>query len=126
MVLETDNRLSKDQVLLALRSFAVSDFCSADGKLKGAFKDSGIVFSYENAGVENYVIAEGPVKLNWNISSRMIFHYVNGEFESCSRDLHKFLHIIRDITSANFVLSFQYEGFYAIRDEAGLKLLQNF
>jgi len=47
-------------------------------------------------------------------------------FDDCSRDLHQFIELLSRISKANFVLSFQYENVYVIRDESGLQYFGNF
>lgn len=67
-----------------------------------------------------------PRALDWDIGMRISFKYVLSQYESCSEQMHLFLEKISEISEAYFLLSFQLETLYAIRDEHGLTFLEDF
>jgi hypothetical protein len=73
------------------------------------------------------VIAEGAgEEIRWVINTRIKFRYTNANFDQCSAALKAFVEKLANRTDANFLLSFQFEKVYVIRDHTGLHLLGDY
>jgi hypothetical protein len=78
-------------------------------------------------GISSCVLTEGMSdKLPWEIGARMTFRYDTTKYDACSADLRRFIEQLEKLTPSYFVVSFQYENVYAIRDKSGLRVLEKF
>lgn len=68
------------------------------------------------------VLAEGLITPSWKCKSRMIFRYSDGDnYDACEFVTMSCSRTLAAQSSAFFVLSFQYESVYAIRDDKGYR-----
>jgi hypothetical protein len=135
MNFEGGSGVRRDEVVLALKSAGVMDLVDEEFGLSGNFSDSNMHFLlfdrtkpyWVENGVSSCLIAEGySQELGWDIWIRISFKCVPERYNECSKELHRFLRKLGGHTSGYFLLSFQYENVYAIRDENGLRFLEDF
>ncbi|WP_295748182.1 hypothetical protein [Undibacterium sp.] len=135
LVIEADQRLMREEVILTFQQCGVSTFVEENFGLSGDFPDSNMHFSvfestkafWVESGRRSCVIAEGfSEPLNWTVGTRIRFNYVAANFDYCSSELHQFIERLAQISQAYFVLSFQYENVYVVRDENGLRFFGKF
>lgn len=133
--LEIDCQLRRDELIRALKSCGTNAFVEEEFGFSGYFTRSNMHFAcfertrpyWAESGMRSCVIAEGvPRPLTWEICVRISFRYVLVSYEDCRDDLQKFMENLAQISKAYFVLSFQHEKVYAIRDENGLHILDKF
>ncbi|MCD9120885.1 hypothetical protein [Cupriavidus sp. UGS-1] len=73
------------------------------------------------------VVTEGlPQQKDWLVGMRVSFQYRSAGYESAMRAARSFVEHMAARTQAEFILSFQYDSVYAIRDSAGLHFLVDF
>lgn len=63
---------------------------------------------------------------NWKIGVRVSFYYVIDNHARCSFEVNDFLSRLKEKSDAFFILSFQMEKIYAIRDESGFRVIEKF
>lgn len=71
------------------------------------------------------VLANG-IKANWTVGLTMTFHFRPANKMSSMEEIYPFIELFAEQHPHRFVLSFQYERVYAVRDKKGLKLLWPF
>lgn len=127
MMMEADSRLSESEVLDALSSCGVSEVVNRHNGFSGNFPSSNMFFTYEHSTDDQREIrAEGMGDSGWLVGCRLVFVYVVPHLVECGSQLSHFLQLISDVSKANWVLSFQYESIYAVRDENGFRKLVEF
>jgi hypothetical protein len=126
MVLEAESGLRRMEILAALASCNVSEVVEDKKSLTGNFPRSNMYFVLDEFGESSSIAAEGASDLTWSVASTMTFYYVTANFDECSLELHKFLRALTESSKACFVLSFQYERLYALRDQKGLHIFEKF
>ncbi|WP_156957930.1 hypothetical protein [Paracidovorax oryzae] len=68
------------------------------------------------------VLAEGlDTEAAWQVGVRLVFSYSIADYDAGNQDVKIFLEALCHHTHAFFVLSFQGEEVYAVRDENGLR-----
>ena len=70
------------------------------------------------------VAAEGIVA-SWKVSVRGAFHVPISTLSESSKEIQGFLVGLSMETELRFILSFQYESIYAVRDEQGLRFVNS-
>jgi len=60
---------------------------------------------------------------HWKLGSQVTFFYRFGMSDLCDKEIADFLKVLSSASPAYFVLSFQNENVYAIRDSGGLRFL---
>ncbi len=127
MMMEADSRLSESEVLDAMSSCGVSEVVNRHDGFSGNFPSSNMFFTYaRSADDQKEIRAEGMRDSDWSVGCRLIFVYVIPHLVECESQLSHFLQVISDVSKANWVLSFQYESIYAVRDENGFRKLVEF
>ena len=63
------------------------------------------------------------VQVDWEAGVSMTFHFRAATMQECLRDIYALIELFATQHRHRFVLSFQYERIYAIRDESGLDLV---
>jgi len=95
-----------------------------NGYLTGNFKYSGVYFVFRCFSIPEDVAAEG-VDVDWKAGMSGAFHCPIKYLLESSEDIKSFLTKLSIETDFKFVLSFQYESLYVIRDEFGINFLKN-
>lgn len=130
MFVEIDDHLATEELLQVFNDLGVETFQSEDHGFSGQLPASEMLFYVFQAGKTTLgpeVIAEECAgQILWTINTRIKFTYVNANFDRCGADLKKFITGLANGSAANFVLSFQFEKIYAIRDNLGLRFLRDF
>ncbi len=90
--------------------------------LMAFWERSGVsVFVRTNLGCTQ-VLAEGlETEATWQVGVRLVFAYSIAAYDAGNQDVKIFLEALCHHTHAFFVLSFQSEEVYAVRDENGLR-----
>lgn len=129
MFVEIDDRLTKETLVKIFDRLGVKSIANEEYGFSGEFPESGMSFDVFQEGKANLgpqLISEGGEALGWNVSTRIKFRYLNDNFDQCNADLKSFIVELAGDTAAHFLLSFQFETIYAIRDDGGLRLLVEF
>lgn len=92
--------------------------------LTGNFDRSNCYFVFRRVIPHDDVAAEG-VEASWKVSMRGAFHASISSLSESSKDIQDFLVGLSMETELRFVLSFQYESVYAVRDEQGLSFVNS-
>lgn len=71
------------------------------------------------------VLAKG-MRVKWTVGLTMTFHFRASNKMSSMEEIYPFIELFAEQHRHRFVLSFQYERVYAVRDERGLELLWPF
>lgn len=101
------------------------EFESREDEISGYFTESNCRFDFSNEPMPDPLLAEG-VTINWRVGIRGTFHYRAGNLEASGRRITEFVEAYAAACGSRFVLSFQYESPYAIRDEEGLVHVRRF
>ncbi|MGK5060285.1 hypothetical protein ACQ4WY_25445 [Janthinobacterium sp. LB2P49] len=134
-ILEADSALRRSELINALSHCGASDFLEVEYGFNGEFLDSGMNFyAYERSkpywdrvGFRDCVVAENlPCPIGWSVGIKVIFRFSNLNYEMCNRDMTCLVKYLAGNSSARFVVSFQYENIYVIRDDKDLKFLIDF
>lgn len=91
--------------------------------LTGNFDCSNCYFVFRRVYPHD-VAAEGIVA-SWKVSVRGAFHVPISTLSESSKEIQGFLVGLSMETELRFVLSFQYESIYAVRDEQGLRFVNS-
>jgi hypothetical protein len=130
MFVEIDDRLVPEELVGVFRSLGVETFVGEAYGYSGQFPESNMqfdVFQEGKSALGSKVIAEGAGEENrWVINTRIKFRYSNANFDLCSADMKEFIEKLANRTAANFLLSFQFEKVYVVRDHTGLHLLGDY
>lgn len=135
MNFEADCKIQKQEVLSALESAGADLFSEERSGSSGNFSASNMSFfisersniSWIENGLGSSVIAEGASgQLEWDICMRISFQIATSKYFECVKELQQFLGRLAELSRANFLLSFQYETVYVIRDEEGLRFIKEF
>jgi hypothetical protein len=124
MMLELDDQASQSVIRNALAQCGVVDLIGRENGFEGNFPSSNMYFFFESVQ-DGRLCAEG-IEVEWLVGGKIVFVYVISAFDECSRQLHEFLQCLSKMSSARWVLSFQYESVCAVRDDGGLQWLKNF
>ncbi|MBD9680848.1 hypothetical protein IB274_29375 [Pseudomonas sp. PDM18] len=118
MALEIQVGATLEDIASALSSLGES--CSlGDTRLDASFDSSGCQFSVRCLEQPEGIVAEG-CSMSWMVGLRGAFHCRGGNLSESWVDIKSFLHELSLKIECGFVLSFQYESIYAIRDFDGL------
>ncbi len=84
-------------------------------------------FADEAADFCSRVICEEVQDIaHWDVGGRILFRYRSNEYDLCTQQIRDFVVKLAASSKASFVLSFQYETMYAMRDPAGLRFASHF
>jgi hypothetical protein len=125
--LEIDSNIRRKDILESLKGCGASILENTSQVITGNFPGSNMYFVFKDADIAQEVVAEQvPYPITWTVGGRMAFHCPISTYDECSQQLHQFAEDLEKLSRAYFVLSFQHESVYAIRDEKGLRFLQKF
>ena len=121
MFLEIECGASLDGVRYVLSGLEESFDCEPN-RIFGTFRESNCYFVFEECAGPQDLVAEG-LSVEWQVGVRAGFHYRADNLLSSWGDMVKFISSYAGLQPFRFVLSFQYEELYAVRDETGLRII---
>ena len=92
-------------------------------ELWGDFNKSGSHFVFRYADEYDDVVAEGG-QLTWKVGIRGAIHCRASALDYSQSNIEGFLTRLSEETDFGFILSFQYESVYVVRDKGGLRFLK--
>ncbi|MFJ3058270.1 hypothetical protein [Herbaspirillum sp. NPDC087042] len=108
----------------AIRSVGVINYeIDRDYVFQGAFKKSDGYFwlSKRSEAQRKTVIAEGNHGCSFCVYNAIVFRINNFYYDDFVEDMNSFLKKLTSLSSMQFVLSFQYEDVYAVRNKRGFE-----
>lgn len=127
-MLEVEGGLSRGVMKAAILACGALIISEDETGFSGNFLGSNMFFSYRDRAdlFPSQVLAELiPFPLEWRVGCRVSLEAVSSKFDECRDELIRLLGELERRSAAHFVLSFQYEEVYAIRNEHGLHLYGN-
>jgi hypothetical protein len=124
--LEIENVLSDDDVKRILYECGATDIEGTVDGMSGVFPLSGMTFVYKNTLASSDIAVEDVQESDWRVGSRIYFRFQLNEMEQSSSDLNCVLETFASKSTARFILSYQFERTYAVRDRNGLRRLEKF
>ncbi|UCJ18871.1 hypothetical protein K5Q02_11110 [Pseudomonas sp. MM211] len=122
MSLEVESGISMRGISSVLSKFGAKISVDGDG-VSGNFEGSNAYFVFREChGFEEVVTEE--INVSWGVGVRGAFHCPGNLLAESYDDIKRFLSFLAERESCRFILSFQYESIYAIRDEAGLRFIK--
>ncbi len=112
----------------AIRAVGVVNYEGGhDGVFQGSFAKSDGYFwlSKRDKDQRKSIIAEGSHGCVFCVCYTIVFRINNSFYGEFVEDMHNFLRELADLSSMQFVLSFQYEDVYAIRDSKEFQFFWN-
>lgn len=122
MSLEIETGTSINEISWVLSEVGAEHCVDSDG-LSGNFDVSNTYFVFRECHGLDEIVTEG-VSVSWAVGIRGAFHCQVDSLAESSDDIKRFLTALSEKKSCRFILSFQYESVYAIRDEGGLRFLK--
>ena len=123
MFLEIEEGVSYSEIASVLSKVKAS-YAEEEDKLFGNFFHSNCFFVFDRASPDLEVIAEN-ITVDWKVGVRASFNSPNSAMEKSWEDIKAFVAALANDARFKFVLSFQYEGIYAMNDESGFKVVQD-
>lgn len=127
--LEIDSRADKSHVLDILRDMHFVMYDEGSDGVRGNFPGSNMYVVARWVTEESEMpprTEDSDFAKNWKIGVRASFYYVIGKQAQCSFEVNDFLSRLNEKSDAFFILSFQMEKIYAIRDESGFRVVEKF
>ncbi|WP_157835195.1 hypothetical protein [Xanthomonas sp. SHU 199] len=121
MNLEIEEKASQDCVLRALNGIRAS-YDIDNGKIFGNFEESKTYFVFSTSVGGSDVMAEG-FNGSWKVGVSAVFHCSNDDLEHSWEEIKGYMASLMKECNCRFVLSFQYEKIYAVRDEGGIIII---
>ncbi|MBH3361378.1 MULTISPECIES: hypothetical protein [Pseudomonas] len=122
MSLEIESGIALGEISQVLSEFG-ADVCSESDGVSGNFEISNTYFVFCECDGLSEVVTEGA-NLSWNVGVRGAFHCPIDSLAASANEIKHFLSFLSEKKTCKFILSFQYESVYAIRDENGLRFLK--
>ena len=118
MMLEVENGAAIEDISDILLKVG-SSYELEDGRLDSFLTESGCQFSISYVSEPESVIADGMGDVDWTVGLRGAFHCRGANLVESWRDIKRFVQTFAEIKRFRFVLSFQYEDIYVIRNSDG-------
>ncbi|MFV3404170.1 hypothetical protein ACNFIC_09450 [Pseudomonas sp. NY15463] len=99
-----------------------AEVCIDNDDLSGNLGASNTYFVFRKCHELEQVVTEG-VSVSWAVGVRGAFHCPVDSLAQGSSDIKRFLTDLSEKNQCYFIFSFQYESVYAVRDEDGLRFL---
>lgn len=122
MSLEIESGIALDEVAQVLCEFG-AELCADSDGISGNFKVSNAHFVFRDCDGLDEVVAEGA-NVSWLVGVRGAFHCSIDSLVASADEIKLFLGLFSEKKTCRFILSFQYESVYAVRDENGLRFLK--
>lgn len=121
MCIEIEQGASMESIACSLMALDVQ--LDADGtSVSGFFQSSQCQFGFEYDSSPQHLLAES-VQVDWRVGLRGSFHYRADTLHRSWADIAEFIQIYAASQPFAFVVSFQFETLYAVRDIAGLRIV---
>lgn len=121
MKFEVDEQLTSSQALELLKCNGFELLEQRDDGFNLVHPNSGLVAYFTMDTQLHAPLTEGLMPPKWLCKSHMTFRYSRDNYEASKSETMKFARALASESSAYFVLSFQYENVYAVRDEKGYR-----
>jgi hypothetical protein len=119
--LEVENLTRECLLDAALASGAAAATDDSSGQV-AEFPVSGLEVLVRSSSGSDQVLTEGlDEPATWRVGMRVSLRYALDRYDECNRDVRRLLENLATRSSSSFVLSFQNESAYAVRDEGGLR-----
>lgn len=119
MTLEVENGAALEDIADILLSMG-NNYERGDRRLDSFLTESGCQFSIRCVSEPESVVAEETSNVDWKVGLRGAFHCRDANLVASWCDIKRFVQNFAAVKNFRFVLSFQYEGVYAIRNLEGL------
>ena len=120
MTLEIDGQLTSERALELLQANGFVEYDLLPGSFCSFHEESGLNAYFLADPELRTVLAAGLVPPKWTRKSVVTFRY-SENYDASAFETMKFARTLASQSSAHFVLSFQYENVYAVRDEKGYR-----
>lgn len=121
MCIEIEQGASMEGIACSLKALDVQ--LDAEGaSVSGFFQRSHCQFGFEYDSSPLHLLAES-VQVDWRVGLRGSFHYRADNLHSSWADIVAFIQRYAASQPFEFVVSFQFESAYAVRDTAGLRIV---
>ena len=121
---QADRQLSFESTMNALEKCGLQSITlPREGAVKGNLPSGMIVYSQ---CTNEDVMHIGDWEFDWRVYRWLRFRVFNPNYSECVQEMIRFIEEITVSTNARFILTFNMEVVYAIRDEQGLKMVRNF
>jgi len=124
-VAEVDERLSNAESVAALVDCGVTNLAQeTDGSIRAVFPRSGMGY-FQRKPLAFHGSVRAPGVGQWKVGTVITFRLSGQRHEGWKAELHEFLERLSRCTTASFVVSAELEKLVAVRDELGLRFLDN-
>ncbi|WP_443190061.1 hypothetical protein [Pseudomonas indica] len=123
MNLEVEVGLGLKEIISVLTAENI-EHCISNADVTGNFPRSNAYFVFYDSSDFPDVMVEGA-GMEWKVGTRGVFHCPVSALAENSEDIKSFLLRLADSFGSRFVLSFQYESIYSVRDKSGLHFLRD-
>ncbi|UKE61958.1 hypothetical protein [Xanthomonas graminis] len=114
MNLEIEKNIHISKITDALIAVC-AEYQVGDGKITGNFKKSNAYFVFSLDDGEADIEAEGAVG-GWKVGARAAFHCPIGSLAESWGEIKEYMFALKKFCKNRFVISFQYEKIYAVRE----------
>ncbi|MGK5074663.1 hypothetical protein [Janthinobacterium sp. ZB1P44] len=131
--LEADAQLGQGVLTDVLTRCGAQEFQRTDRGFNGWFPESGLNFYVRIRSVEHGTGSSGPEAVlaeflpspqDWLVEYRINFRYNSGEYDACPSTLREVVACLVESSPCKFVVSFQYEDVYCLRNQGGLEIFK--
>ena len=131
--LEADAQLEREVLVGILTRCGAQEIEPTDSGFNGYFPESGLNFyvrirsAGQDAGSASPegVLAEFlPSPQDWRVEYRINFRYNNDHYDACRDTLREVVACLVESSPCKFVVSFQYENVYCLRNQGGLEIFK--
>jgi hypothetical protein len=124
LTLEIELGLSIDALLNVVAKSGGVRSSDASGPL-AVFPGSGLrLFVFPEPEPRPVLTEDLVPKPEWRVGLTVVLAFVTANYDACGRDVVGLLRLLSHESDRRFVLSFQYERAYALRDERGLQFME--
>ena len=121
MVLEIESGVTLDDVAYTLRSLGLPS--DVDQNIwAGLLPGCRCAFGFKQHAVPLALGARG-MQVEWSVGLTITFHFRAAHMLRSLHEIYRLIEVFAKQHRYRFVLSFQYERIYAVRDESGLDLV---
>lgn len=127
--IEIESKVDMDDILSILHEMKFEYIVKNDKEIRGNFPISRIFAVFQRVLDKNEMNprTEGAYfARDWEIGVRANFYYVMSKYDECSADMHEFLRKLNNKSDAYFIFSFEREKIYAVKDNEGIRFLNEF
>ncbi|MCC7704854.1 hypothetical protein IGS59_21665 [Janthinobacterium sp. GW460P] len=131
--LEADAQLEQEVLTGVLTRCGAQEFKPTDRGFNGWFPESGLSFYVRIRGIEQGIGSASPEGVlaeflpspqDWRVEYRINFRYNSDEYDACSSTLREVVACLVESSPCKFVVSFQSEQVYCLRNQRGLEIFK--